>query len=158
MAGLLRFCVESKRKSGAGSVQQVVRGIVGGNKMLLQRSVFDRGEAVDEGRKGKPDQVDLLLLIQRELAGRLERGKGEEEGTEMMMPALCLEMFEDVVEQEGLEEWWEDRRSREGEGMGKVRGSMEKFMETILAETDSEEEESSEEEEEEESEESDDDE
>jgi len=141
VTALIRWCVESKRKSTA-SVQQVVKPILAANKMLVQRCVFDKGDTVD-GKK--PDQVDLLLLMQRDLASRVEKGGEVALGTDNMLTAVCLELYEDVLEQEGLEQWWEDERSQAGEGMKSVRGQMTKFLETITAETDSEEESSEEE-------------
>ena len=144
VTALMRWCVECKKTSTA-SVQQVVKPILAANKMLVQRCIFDKGDTPD-GKK--PDQVDLLLLMQRDLAGRIDKGGEMSVGTENMLTAVCLELYDDVLEQEGLEQWWEDERSWAGEGMSGVRGQMGKFMETILAETESEEEESSEEEEE----------
>lgn len=123
-------------------MQQVVKPILAANKMLVQRCVFDKGYTVD-GKK--PDQVDLLLLMQRDLASRVEKGGEVAIGTENMLTAVCLELYEDVLEQEGLEQWWDDERSQAGEGMKSVRGQMTKFMETITAESDSEEESSEEE-------------
>lgn len=141
VTALIRWCVESKRNSTA-SVQQVVKPILAANKMLIQRNIFDKGETA-AGKK--PDQVDLLLLMQHDLASRVDKGGEMALGTENMLTAVCLGLYEDVLEQEGLEQWWEDERSQTGEGMKSVRGQMTKFMETIMAETESEEESSEEE-------------
>jgi translation initiation factor eIF-2B subunit epsilon len=142
VTGLVRYCIESRR----GSDGRTVKDILTANKMLVERSIHDK-ESTDDT---KPDQVDLLLLIQKDLAARLGKGAEVEKGAEQLMVALCNDMYlQDVLEQEGLEQWWEDKRSQEVESMKAIRSQMEKFMEVVMAEEESgsEEEEDSEEEE-----------
>jgi translation initiation factor eIF-2B subunit epsilon len=70
------------------------------------------------------DQVDFLLCVQKDLT---HRGKGE-----WILFALCKELYErEVVEEEGFEAWWKDRRSSETEELVRVRGRTEVFMDWL---------------------------
>jgi len=123
---------------------QAVRATVPPHKMLLERTVFDRGEA----HAAKPDQVELLLLVQQDLCHRRD-------GEHVMLYASNELIMGDVVDAEGFEQWWADPRSEGSEEMKKVRSLMGQFMDAIL-ESDSEEEKDEEEDEEEEDESSED--
>lgn len=68
-------------------------------KSLIERNIFDK----DEDKK--LDQVDFLLLVQKELVGRAEG--------ESIMLFVAKESYElEVVEEDGVLQWWEDNRSQ----------------------------------------------
>jgi len=147
VTALLRFMVE-KRATAANSSGDAkeVKATVTANKMLLQRNIYDKQPGSDGPR---PDQVDLLLLIQRDLASRAAKGGEGAKAAQGLMVQLVSELYiQDVLEQEGLEQWWEDQRASEGEFVKVMRSAMEKFMGALLAESESEEEDDEEEEEE----------
>ncbi|KLJ08914.1 translation initiation factor eIF-2B subunit epsilon [Blastomyces silverae] len=88
--------------------------------------MFDRDEPVR-----KPDQVDLLLLIQQELA---ERSRGE-----TVLLFMAKELYDlETVEEEAFEQWWADERAVASEALKRVRRQTEPFIEW-LANADSEE-------------------
>ena len=122
------------------SPAQAVKKTIPVHKMLLERTLFDRGE--DHESKG--DQVDFLLLVQSDLCHR-------KDGEQVMLFASNELVMNDVVDAEGFEQWWADERSLASEELKGVRSKMGPFMEAILAdsESSSEEEESGSEEEEE---------
>ncbi|KAL4920302.1 nucleotide-diphospho-sugar transferase [Aspergillus aurantiobrunneus] len=102
---------------------------------IIERALFDRDT------NAKPDQVDLLVLFQQDLA---QRNRGE-----TVLLFLAKELYElEVVDEEAYEQWWADERSSNSEEMRKVRSQTQQFIDWLA---NAEEEESSEEEEEEES-------
>lgn len=119
---------------GAG---EAVREIFGKYREVVERSLFDRGKTE------KPDQVDLLLLIQQEL---VTQTKGE---TVLLFTAKELYELE-IVEEEAYEQWWAHEDSYRTEDMRRVRSQTQQFVDWLA---NAEEEESSEEEDEEEEEE-----
>jgi hypothetical protein len=70
--------------------------------------MFDR-----EG-DNKPDQVDFMLLLQADAVTR-------KDGDVLLLHVATKLVELDVVEAEGIEQWWDDGKSSEGEGMEKVR-------------------------------------
>ena len=96
------------------SAREAVREVFSKYKGLVERTVFDH----DAG--GKVDQVDFLLLLQREVLGRPN-------GDQLLLFAAKEVYDSDVVEEEGVLQWWDDERSAEGE-MGKVRHLTEPFI------------------------------
>jgi len=123
--------------TNSGSDAATVKQIITTNKMLLQRNIYDKQP--DGGDSPRPDQVDLLLLIQRDLAGRAAKGGEGAKAAEGLMVQLCNELYlQDVLEQEGLEQWWEDGRASEGEAVKGLRSGMERFMGVLMAESESE--------------------
>ncbi|KAH8701711.1 putative translation initiation factor eif-2b epsilon subunit [Talaromyces proteolyticus] len=122
-------------ESGKGA-GDAVKGVFTQYKEVVERSLFDKDK--DE----KPDQVDLLLQIQQDLA---HRPKGD-----TILLFTAKELYDlDVVEEEAYEAWWADERSSSTEEMRKVRSQTQQFVDWLA--NASEEEESDEEEEEEES-------
>lgn len=112
--GLIKHLVEA-RKLGTAAKQTLQN-----NKMLIERTMFDKD--TDE----KPDQVDFLLLAQTELSKKAEG--------DAVLLSLCNDMYMlDLIEQEGLEQWWDSERSTNSEEMRLVRGKAAAFM-TALAE------------------------
>ena len=100
---------------GAG---EAVKLVFGKYKFLIeQMAIFDKG------KPQRADQVDFLILVQRDAIGRI-RG-------ENLMLFVVKELYVlEVIEEEGVLQWWEDERSQEGE-MGRVRGLTEQFIEWL---------------------------
>ena len=95
-------------------VREAVETVFRKYKELAQRTIFDK-ESDD-----KVDQVDFLMLVQRESVGK----------TNGRRALLCVskEMYDlEIVEEEGVVQWWEDERGQDGE-MGQVRGLTEAFI------------------------------
>lgn len=113
------------------SAGDVLREIFGKYREIVERALFDRDSAK------KPDQVDLLLLLQEDLA---ERPRGD---TVLLFAAKELYDLE-IVEEEAYEQWWADERSSRSEELRKVRSQTQQFVDWLAS---AEEEESSEEEE-----------
>ncbi|KAA8649789.1 translation initiation factor eIF2B catalytic subunit epsilon [Aspergillus tanneri] len=112
---------------GAG---EAVRDIFGTYREIIERALFDRD------REAKPDQVDLLLLLQQDLAGR-PRG-------ETVLLFTAKELYDlEIVEEEAYEQWWNDERSSSNEELKTVRSQTQQFVDWLA---NAEEEESSEEE------------
>ncbi|PGH15132.1 hypothetical protein AJ79_02658 [Helicocarpus griseus UAMH5409] len=120
---------------------EAVKQVLTKYKDILERIVFDRGE----DHESKPDQVDLLLLVQAEL---VEKSKGE-----TVLLFMAKELYDlETVEEEAFEQWWADERAVASEGLKRVRKQTEPFVEWLASadsEEESEEEESGEEESEE---------
>ncbi|EEP80604.1 predicted protein [Uncinocarpus reesii 1704] len=127
------FMKHTQRQIDEGSISagEAVKQLLTKYKEILARIVFDRDH--DE----KPDQVDLLLLLQQDLA---ERNKGD---TILLFAAKELYDLE-IVEDEAFEQWWEDERSTATEALKKVRQQTQPFIDWLMAE-DSDDEESDEE-------------
>ncbi|PGH26578.1 hypothetical protein AJ80_01707 [Polytolypa hystricis UAMH7299] len=102
-------------------------------KEILDRIVFDRDSS------DKPDQVDLLLLIQQDL---VERNKGE-----TVLLFMAKELYDlELVEEEAFEQWWADERSVASEQLKTVRVQTKPFIDWLeSAESDSEDEDEDEE-------------
>ncbi|BDD55603.1 hypothetical protein MPDQ_006913 [Monascus purpureus] len=112
---------------GAG---EAAREVFGTYREVVERSLFDHEKSQ------KPDQVDLLLLIQQDLA---HRSRGE---TVLLFAAKELYDLE-IVEEEAYEQWWANENSTKTEEMRKVRSQTQQFVDWLA---NAEEEESSEEE------------
>lgn len=122
--------VEQLMEEGQGA-GEAVHDIFSKYHEILERALFDRDTSA------KPDQVDLLVLFQQEL---VQRSRGD-----TVLLFLAKELYElDVVEEEALDQWWADERSKGSEEMRKVRGQTQQFIDWLA---NAEEEESSEEEE-----------
>ncbi|KAL8735583.1 MAG: hypothetical protein Q9166_000752 [cf. Caloplaca sp. 2 TL-2023] len=116
---------------GTGA-REAVHKIFSRYKTVIERIIFDKDS------REKPDQVDFLLCIQKELVSR--------ENGESLLLFVAKEVYDlDLVEEDGILQWWPDIRSKHG-NMGSIRGLTEQFI-TFLQEAE-EEDESDEEEEE----------
>ncbi len=123
----MRYIAEA-RKSGVST-----QNVLSKNKMVLDRTIFDKD--ADE----KTDQVDFLLLAQTELA---KKSDGE-----IVLRSVCHELYMlDVLEEVGLQQWWNDGRSSATVEMKLVRGKTGELLKK-LAELDSESEDEKEDEE-----------
>ena len=124
---------------GGKGASEAIREIFGKYKEIVERSMFDRES------NAKPDQVDLLLLLQQDL---VHRNRGD---TVLLFTAKELYDLE-IVEEEAYEQWWADERSSASEEMRQVRSQSQQFVDWLA---NAEEEESSDEEEDEDSDEDD---
>lgn len=99
--------------SGLGA-RESVQKVFGKYKAVLNRTIFDKEAQM------KPDQIDLLILIQEQI---VSHAKGDS-----LMLFIAKELYDiGVVEKDGILKWWSDKRSKNGE-MIKVRGLTEKFI------------------------------
>jgi translation initiation factor eIF-2B subunit epsilon len=116
---------ESRGLTVAEAVNQVVKTY----HNVFSKTIFDREKDV------KVDQVDFLLLLQRDL---VHRAKGE---TILLFMAKALYDVE-VLEEDGFNQWWQDERSKADEEMRRVRAQTEQFVKWLAeaAEEDSDEE------------------
>lgn len=125
-------------------VDKAVSQVVKRYQVVFGKTIFD------QDRKIKSDQVDLLLSLQKDL---VHRNKGD--GVLVFMVRYLYEL--DVLEEDGINQWWNDARSSADEGMVQVRAQTQALIDWLAdAEEDSGEEEEEEEQEEEEEEEEDD--
>lgn len=92
------------------------------SQTLNQKGAVEFIADVAIGRqKNLDDQVDFLLSIQKDLCHR-ERG-------DVLLFALCRELYDrDVLEEEGYDAWWGDKRGMETEVLVAVRKSAEVFI------------------------------
>lgn len=114
------------------SAREAVREVFGKYKGLVERTMFDKD--ADE----KVDQVDFLLLLQREVLGRPN-------GDQLLLFVITEVYDSEVIEEDGILQWWDNERSAEGE-MGKIRHLTEQFI-TFLNEAEEDDESEDEEEE-----------
>ena len=111
--------------SGSMSMREAVKEVFTIYRALVERTTFDKDA------EGKVDQVDFLMLVQKEV---LWRPNGDQ-----LLLFVAKEVYDlDIIEEDGVLQWWDDPRSQEGE-MGKVRGLTEQFI-TFLKEAEEDEE------------------
>lgn len=93
--------VEEDNSSGTTvrSPQAAVKELFGKYKALIERNIFDK----DEDKKA--DQVDFLLLVQKEVTGKAQ-------GDSMMLFVANEAYHLEIVEEDGVLQWWEDDRSK----------------------------------------------
>ena len=117
------------------SAREAVKNVFTQYKTLVDRVILDKAA------EKKNDQVDFLLCAQKDAVGR---PKGEE-----LLLFVAKEVYDlEVVEEDGVLQWWMDERSTKGD-LGAIRGLTEQFV-TFLKEAE-EDEDSDEDDEEEES-------
>ncbi|KAL9100030.1 MAG: hypothetical protein Q9163_004547 [Psora crenata] len=116
------------------SPREAVKQIFTNYKSLVNRIILDKMATQ------KADQVDFMMLVQRDLIGRSN-------GDQLLLFIAKEVSDRDIVEEDGILQWWEDLRSSAGE-MGKLRGLTEQFI-TFLKEAEDDEDEEEEEEDEE---------
>ncbi len=96
------------------SAREAVQQLFGTYKTLIERTIFDQDANL------KVDQVDFLILVQKEASGR--------PGGDQMLVFIAKEMYDlEILEEDGALQWWEDERSKDGD-MGKVRGLTQQFI------------------------------
>ncbi|KAL8642012.1 MAG: hypothetical protein Q9228_001245 [Teloschistes exilis] len=121
--------------SGTAMTEAVTR-VLTRYKAVVERTIFDQ-ESND-----KPDQVDFLLCLQKELTSR-EKG-------DTLMLHMAKELYDlELVEEDGVMQWWTSKQSNEG-SMGKIRGPTQQliaFLEQAEEESESDDDEEDEDEE-----------
>lgn len=114
------------------SPYEAVKEVFTKNKEVVRRTLFDQSVET------KTDQVDFLMLVQKDAASR---SKGES-----LLLFIAKELYDlELVEEEGIMQWWESDRSKSGD-VKKVRALTEKFityLRTAPEESDEEDEEDS---------------
>lgn len=108
--------VEGDGESGttAQSTQAAIAELLGNYKALVGRNLFDKDDEL------KVDQVDFLLLVQKEALGKFQ--------AESIMLFVAKECYDlDIVEEDGVLQWWEDDRSQTDE-LKSVRALTEPFI------------------------------
>jgi len=134
VTAIVRFI--NQQVSGGLSVQDAVEKLLPRFKILLERTMFDHDE------EDKTDQVDFMLLLQQEC---LRQEKGEE-----ILARLSVKLTKyDVIQAEGLEQWWEDEKSNSG-NMAKVKEKTKPLVDALIGGSDEESEEEDDDEEDEE--------
>ena len=117
------------------SPREAISSVFTAYKTLVERTMFDKDADV------KADQVDFLMLVQKEALGR--------PNSDQILLFIVKEASDlQILETDGILQWWGDKRSSEGE-MGKVRRTTEPLVEYLQDEQEGEEGEEEEEEEEE---------
>ena len=97
-----------------GSPREAVRQVFTSYKSLVERIILDK--AADEKR----DQADFLLLVQRDAVSKTNGGQ--------LLLFVTKESYDlDIIEEDGVLQWWEDVRSGQGE-MGRIRELVEQFI------------------------------
>lgn len=119
------------------ALRQAIKDVLGKYKSLVEKTVLDRRSA---DQIEKSDQVDFLLLVQEEAVG-IATASGTGVGTgmgETLMLFVLNEAYDlELVEEDGVLQWWEDERSTQKEEWVAVRGLTEQFI-TILKEAEEE--------------------
>ena len=84
---------------------------------IVQKTLFDHSEAI------KGDQVDLLMLLQKDAVSRA--------GGDTLLLIIAKELYDlELVEEDGIMQWWEDDRSSHGD-MAKARPKMKQFIDFL---------------------------
>ncbi|KAL8706205.1 MAG: hypothetical protein Q9201_000711 [Fulgogasparrea decipioides] len=111
-------CITNLESSGAGA-REAVNKVFSQYKAVVERTIFDKDS------ENKPDQVDFLLCVQKELVSR-ERG-------DSLLLFVTKEVYDlELIEEDGILQWWADQRSSE-DRMAAIRGLTQPFI-TFLEE------------------------
>ncbi len=96
------------------AAREAVHAVFTKYKALADRIILDKAA------ERKTDQVDFLMSVQKDLSGR-------EKGPELLL-FVTKEVYDlEVVEEDGVLQWWEDERSEKGE-LKRVKGLTEQFV------------------------------
>lgn len=98
----------------AQSPQEAIAELFRKYKALVGRNIFDKDE------DSKVDQVDFLLLVQKEVMG-----KSQGESIMLFVAKQCYDL--DIIEEDGVLQWWEDDRSQR-EDLKRVKALTEPFI------------------------------
>lgn len=109
--------IEGDISSGmaAISLEAAVKDVLGKYNALLERNIFDQSD-----QEQKPDQVDFLLLVQKEVAGKVNEER-------ILLFVAKEAYFLELVEENGVLQWWEDERSG-ADGLRSARALMKPFI------------------------------
>jgi translation initiation factor eIF-2B subunit epsilon len=110
------------------SVKDAVAQVFTQHKDLVERSIFDKNAS------SKSDQVDFLSILQAELTHR-------ESGDMILLNAATKLLELDVIEADGVLQWWESAKSNEGDDMQKVKEKTTQLIEFLNDSSDEESEE-----------------
>ncbi|KAI9847218.1 MAG: hypothetical protein M1838_000978 [Thelocarpon superellum] len=119
--GRIQHLIEAKSGGVGDTVSQVLKPY----RVVFEKTIFDKA------REEKADQVDFLLALQRHL---VHRARGES-----LLLFIAKELYEmDVLEEEGIQQWWQEARSTAEPEMRQVRTSTQPFVDWLaVAEEDS---------------------
>ncbi|KAL8853291.1 MAG: hypothetical protein Q9221_001903 [Calogaya cf. arnoldii] len=97
--------------------REAVHKVFSKYQVVVERSLFDR-----ESRE-KPDQVDFMLCVQRELLSR--------DNAENLLLFVAKETYDlELIEEDGIMQWWPDIRSKHGD-MASIRGLTQQFIDFL---------------------------
>ena len=116
------------------SVKNAVGQVFGQHKELLDRSIYDKNTSK------KADQVDFMVLLQTELSHR-------ESGDTILLAAATKLVELDIIESDGILQWWQDDKTTATEELKAVRGKTQQLVEFLDEDSEEESEEESDEEE-----------
>ncbi|MDI1485110.1 MAG: translation initiation factor eIF-2B epsilon subunit, GEF [Ramalina farinacea] len=123
-AVVLAFVKRISTLSETQSLGPVISRLFTDYKTLIDRVILDNATME------KQDQVDFLMLVQKHVIGRSQ-------GDQILL-FITKELYDqDVLEEDGVLQWWNDPKSSNGE-MGQVRGLTQHFI-TYLQEAEEEE-------------------
>ncbi|KAF2671019.1 nucleotide-diphospho-sugar transferase [Microthyrium microscopicum] len=105
--------------SDGTSIASAVTSTIKPHQALLNRNIFDKEKA------SKVDQVDLLLLLQSDLSKRLD-------GDAILLRVTHELVNLDVVEAEGIEQWWNDERSVASKEVTRLREKTRQLVDYLL--------------------------
>ncbi|KAF2195300.1 heat shock transcription factor 2 [Zopfia rhizophila CBS 207.26] len=125
--------------NSGSSVRDAVAQVFGQHKELLDRTMFDKSNAV------KSDQLDFMVLLQADLAH-------QDNGDSILLSVATKLVEMDVIEEEGMLLWWEDAKSSEGDAMVKVKEKTRQLIDFLNQSSEEESEEDDDDEDEEDSE------
>ncbi|KAL8950713.1 MAG: hypothetical protein Q9222_003272 [Ikaeria aurantiellina] len=112
-------------EGGGMGAREAVNKIFSKYKTVVERTIFDKDS------DDKPDQIDFLLSVQKEL---LSKEKGDS-----LLLFMAKELYDlDLIEEDGVLQWWADPKSSNG-NMAQLRRLTESFI-TFLQEAEEEEE------------------
>lgn len=118
-----------RRIDEVGAGREAIEKLFAAYGGLMERLILDKAE------DDKADQVSILLRMQREAVSRPHGGQ--------LLLFMAKEMYDqDILEEEGILQWWEDMRSTQGEEMINVRHLTAQFV-TYLREAEEDEDDSS---------------
>ena len=113
-AVVMAFLKRISKLSESGSLRSVIPERFTNYKSLIDRVILDKASTE------KRDQVDFLMLVQKHAIGRTQ-------GDQILL-FIAKEMYDqDVIEEDGVLQWWADPKSSHGE-MGQVRVLTEQFI------------------------------
>jgi translation initiation factor eIF-2B subunit epsilon len=99
------------------SAGDAVRQVFTNYMEIIQKTLFDQSAEI------KSDQVDFLLLLQKDAVGR--------EGGDTLFLIITKELYDlELVEEDCIIQWWEDDRSSHGD-MAKARPKMKQFIDFL---------------------------
>ncbi|KAF2436009.1 heat shock transcription factor 2 [Tothia fuscella] len=105
------------------SAPQAVSGTLKTHKTLIDRSIHDKDHDVKE------EQVDFLMCVQKDAVTR-------KEGDVLLMHMVKELVNLDIIEVEGIEQWWGDSRSVDTSEMGNIRKMTKKLVDYLLEDDD----------------------